>query len=38
MCGKEFPIRSGVGESDLIFAQVGTIYEVVPVQENKTKN
>lgn len=22
MCGKEFPVRSGVGESDLVFAQV----------------
>ena len=36
ICGKEFSIRGGVGESDLIFAQVGTENEVVPAQRNKT--
>lgn len=34
MCGEEFPIRSGVGESNLIFAQVWTEHKVVPVKQN----
>jgi len=33
MCGKEFPVGRGVGESDLVFAQVRAVYEVVPVRE-----
>lgn len=35
MRGKQFSIRSGVRESDLILAQIWTIYKVVPVTENK---
>lgn len=34
MCGEEFPVGSRVRESDLILAQVRTIYEVVPARTN----
>lgn len=30
MCGKKLPVRSGVGESNLVFAQVRAVDEVVP--------
>lgn len=35
MRGEEFPVGRGVGESDLVFAQVGAVYEVVPVREKQ---
>lgn len=35
MRGKQFSIRGGVGESDLVFAQVWTVYEVIPVKQNE---
>lgn len=34
ICGEEFAVGSRVGESDLVFAQVWAVYEVIPVQEN----
>lgn len=35
MCGKELSIRGRVGESDLVFTQIWTVYKVVPVQQIK---